>query len=77
MDDATYKDTSGKATMTASETDKVTAALSNTGSTFKKINAVQLKKFLNLQESRHHMHKSLQLHLHLIHQANYCMQLMH
>ena len=51
MDDATYKDTSGKATMTASETDKVTAALSNTGSTFKKINAVQLKKFLNLQES--------------------------
>ena len=51
MDDATYKDTSGKATMTASETDKVTAALSNTGSTFKKINAVQLKKFLNLQGS--------------------------
>ena len=51
MDDATYKDVSGKATMTATETDKVTEALSNTGSTFRKINAVQLKKFLNLQAS--------------------------
>ena len=51
MDDATYKDASGSATMTAKETASVTAALSNTGSTFKKINAVQLKKFLNLQES--------------------------
>ena len=51
MDDATYKDTSGRSTMTASETDKVTSALSATGSTFKKINPVMLKKFLNLQES--------------------------
>ena len=51
MDDATYKDVSGRATMTDKETQKVTASLSNTGSTFKKINAVQLKKFLNLQES--------------------------
>ena len=51
MDDATYKDTSGRSTMTASETDKVTAALSATGSTFRKINPVMLKKFLNLQES--------------------------
>jgi len=51
MDDATYKDASGSATMTAKETASVTAALSSTGSTFKKINAVQLKKFLNLQNS--------------------------
>ena len=51
MDDATYKDVSGRATMTDKETQKVTASLSNTGSTFKKINAVQLKKFLNLQDS--------------------------
>ena len=51
MDDATYKDASGSATMTAKETTSVTTALSSTGSTFKKINAVQLKKFLNLQNS--------------------------
>ena len=51
MDDATYKDTSGSATMTANETATVTKALSNTGSTFKKINSVMLKKFLNLQNS--------------------------
>jgi len=51
MDDATYKDTSGSATMTANETASVTKALSNTGSTFKKINSVMLKKFLNLQNS--------------------------
>ena len=51
MDDATYKDVSGRATMTEKETQKVTASLSNTGSTFKKISAVQLKKFLNLQDS--------------------------
>ena len=51
MDDATYKDVSGRATMTAKETEKVTAALSSTGSTFQKINPTMLKKFLNLQES--------------------------
>jgi len=51
MDDATYKDVSGRATMTEKETQKVTAALSSTGSTFNKINAPMLKKFLNLQES--------------------------
>ena len=51
MDDATYKDVAGKATMTSKETAAVTADLSNTGKTFKKINAVKLKKFLNLQES--------------------------
>ena len=51
MDDATYKDVAGKATMTSKETAAVTADLSNTGKTFKKINAVKLRKFLNLQES--------------------------
>jgi len=51
MDDATYKDVSGRATMTEKETQKVTAALSATGSTFNKINSTMLKKFLNLQNS--------------------------
>tara|TARA_Y100000389_G_scaffold59071_1_gene55113 strand:- start:2419 stop:3525 length:1107 start_codon:yes stop_codon:yes gene_type:complete len=51
MDDATYKDQSGKATFTAAETEKVTAILSQVGKTFQKINAGQLKRFLALQES--------------------------
>ena len=51
MDDATYKDVSGNATFTQSETDKITKELSNAGSTFRKINSTLLKKFLNLQES--------------------------
>ena len=51
MDDATYKDASGSATMTAKETEKVTAALSSTGSTFQKINSQLLTKFLKLQDS--------------------------
>jgi len=51
MDDATYKDTSGRATFTAAETEKVTAVLSQVGTTFKKINAGQLSSFLKLQES--------------------------
>ena len=51
MDDATYKDTSGKSTFTESETEKITAILSKVGKTFHKINAVQLKKFLALHES--------------------------
>jgi len=51
MDDATYKDVSGKATMTAAETATVTASLSSAGSTFQKINSANLTKFLNLQNS--------------------------
>ena len=51
MDDATYKDTSGNATFTAAETEKVTAILSQVGTTFRKIHAGQLKSFLKLQES--------------------------
>ena len=51
MDDATYKDTSGKATFTAAETEKITNILSQTGSTFQKINSGQLNSFLKLQGS--------------------------
>ena len=51
MDDATYKDTSGKSTFTATETEKVTAVLSEVGKTFHKINAPKLKRFLALQDS--------------------------
>jgi len=51
MDDATYKDTSGRSTMTATETTKVTKSLSLAGSTFRKINSSMLTKFLRLQDS--------------------------
>ena len=49
MDDATYKDVSGKATFTAKETEAITAILSQTGKTFQKINANGLRKFLTVQ----------------------------
>ena len=51
MDDATYKDTSGKSTFTANETAKITDVLSQVGKTFHKINAPGLKKVLALQAS--------------------------
>ena len=51
MDDATYKDVSGSAKMTATETETVTASLSSAGSTFRKINSSLLTQFLNLQNS--------------------------
>ncbi len=51
MDDATYKDTSGRATFTEAETEKVTAVLSQVGTTFRKIHAGQLNSFLKLQQS--------------------------
>jgi len=51
MDDATYKDVSGKATMTEAETAAVTSSLSSAGSTFRKINSALLNKFLTLQNS--------------------------
>ena len=51
MDDATYKDVSGKATFTEKETDAVTKILSQTGKTFQRINSPLLKQFLNLQNS--------------------------
>jgi len=49
MDDATYKDVSGKATFTAAEDDKITKILSQVGKTFQKINANSLRKFLTVQ----------------------------
>ncbi len=49
MDDATYKDASGTATFTSKETDKITKILSDTGSTFQRINANGLRKFLTVQ----------------------------
>ena len=51
MDDATYKDVSGKATMTETETAAVTSSLSAAGSTFRKINSSLLSNFLNLQNT--------------------------
>jgi len=51
MDDASYKDTSGKSTFTAKETEAVTALLSKTGSTFQRINIPLWNRFLKLQDS--------------------------
>ena len=51
MDDATYKDVSGKATFTEKETEAITAILSQTGRTFNKINGPKLRAFLRFQES--------------------------
>ena len=51
MDDATYKDVSGRATFTQKETEAVTKLLSNTGRTFQRINAPMLRQFLKLQDS--------------------------
>ena len=51
MDDASYKDVSGRATFTQKETDAVTKILSNTGKTFQRINAPMLRQFLKLQDS--------------------------
>jgi len=51
MDDATYKDVSGKAVFTKDETATITKALSNTGKTFQRINANKLRSFLKLQDS--------------------------
>ena len=49
MDDATYKDVSGKATFTTAETESITSILSQVGKTFQKINANGLRKFLTVQ----------------------------
>ena len=51
MDDATYKDTAGKSTFTSTETEKVTAILSDVGKTFQSINGPKLRKFIAIQES--------------------------
>jgi hypothetical protein len=49
MDDATYKDVAGKATMTQAETDAVTKSLSNAGKMFRGVNSQLLTKFLTIQ----------------------------
>ena len=51
MDDATYKDVSGRATFNEKETEQITAVLSQVGRTFQKISSPMLNKFLNLQNS--------------------------
>ena len=51
QDDATYKDVSGSATFTESETQAITKELSIAGRTFQTINSPMLTKFLNLQNS--------------------------
>ena len=51
MDDATYKDTAGKSTFTESETEKVTAVLSEVGKTFRKISGPKLRNFIKIQEN--------------------------
>lgn len=49
QDDATYKDTTGYGNMTATETVKLTQALTNTGKSFHGITAKDLKKFNDIQ----------------------------
>jgi len=51
MDDATYKDVSGSATMNEKETEVVTSHLSMAGKTFRKINSQLLNSFLTIQNS--------------------------
>jgi len=51
MDDASYKDVSGKANFNAKETEYVTRILSETGRVFQRINANQLRSFNRLQAS--------------------------
>ena len=51
QDDATYRDVSGKATFTASETVKVTSLLSSAGKQFHRINSSSFNKFMKWQDS--------------------------
>lgn len=51
MDDATYKDVSGNATLTAQETVLLTKYLSETGKSFHKIKSTDLKKFNDVQKA--------------------------
>ena len=50
QDDATYRDVSGKATFTASETVNITNLLSQAGSQFQKVDAASFNKFLRWQD---------------------------
>jgi len=51
MDDASYKDVSGRATFSVRETESITKTLSDTGRTFQTISGPMLRQFLNLQDS--------------------------
>ena len=51
MDDATYKDVSGKAIFNASETERVTKVLSDAGRVFQRISGPMLRSFNRLQDS--------------------------
>ena len=51
MDDATYKDVSGSAVMTADETKSLTKHVSEAGKTFHKIKAPLFRSFLDIQKS--------------------------
>ena len=51
MDNASFKDVSGKATFTQSETEEVTSYLSTVGKIFRRINSSLLEKFIRLQNS--------------------------
>ena len=51
QDDATYRDVSGKAKFTASETVKVSSLLSSAGSQFQRVNSSKFNKFLRWQDS--------------------------
>ena len=51
MDDATYKDVSGNATLTAKETVALTKYLSETGKSFHNIKSSDLKKFNDVQNA--------------------------
>tara|TARA_B110000285_G_scaffold227276_1_gene288336 strand:- start:472 stop:1674 length:1203 start_codon:yes stop_codon:yes gene_type:complete len=51
QDDATYRDVSGKANFTASETVQVTKLLSEAGKQFHKINSSSFSKFMRWQDS--------------------------
>lgn len=49
MDDATYKDVSGSAKFTKSETKEITKYLSSAGTSFRKIKSAELDKFVKMQ----------------------------
>ena len=51
MDDATYRDESGTATFTKTETEQITRILSSVGVQFNKISSAHLNNFLALQNS--------------------------
>ena len=51
QDDATFRDVSGRATFTATDTVKVTKLLSNAGKQFQRINSGKFNKFMRWNDS--------------------------